>query len=201
MRSEVLSMSRTEGTLTVKEMINRLNIGDSTLRKWCLSLEEHGYSFYRTDQNKRIFTQQDLLVLQQFKKLVQEKNMSMNNASLIVTSKHQKVPFSDKTEIEQVINEENNVPYMRSNDELVGQLMLFIEQQEERYKQQEKFNKSLIEKLDEQQKYIEERLNKRDNTLIQSLREVQETKKLIAAAEEKREEESKKSFFSRLFGK
>ncbi|MEM5595039.1 DUF3967 domain-containing protein [Niallia circulans] len=58
-----------------------------------------------------------------------------------------------------------------------------------------------MERLDQQQKYIEERLNKRDETLIQSLREVQETKKLIAAAEEKREEESKKGFFQRLFGK
>lgn len=197
MRSEVFTMSGTDGTLTVRDMTNRLNIGDSTLRKWCLSLEEHGYNFYRTDQNKRIFTQQDLIVLQQFQKLVQEKNMSMNNASLVVTTKHQKAPFSDETEIEQ----ENNVPSMRSDNQFIERLMTYIEHQEERQKQQEQFNKALLERLDQQQKYIEERLNKRDETLIQSLREVQETKKLIAAAEEKREEESKKGFFQRLFGK
>ncbi|MGM0875621.1 MAG: DUF3967 domain-containing protein [Bacillota bacterium] len=78
--------------------------------------------------------------------------------------------------------------------------MNYIEQQEERNEQQERFNKVLLDKLDQQQKYIEERFNKRDETLIQSLREVQETRKLIAAAKEK-EEESKKGFFQRLFSK
>jgi hypothetical protein len=194
-------MSGTDGTLTVKDMTNRLNIGDSTLRKWCLSLEEHGYNFYRTDQNKRIFTQQDLIVLQQFQKLVQEKNMSMNNASLVVTAKYKKEPFSNETEIEQTIEQENNVPLLRSDNELFERLLTHIEHQEQRQKQQEEFNKALLKKLDEQQKYIEERLNRRDETLIQSLREVQETKKLIATAEEKREEESKKGLFARLFGK
>lgn len=67
-------------------------------------------------------------------------------------------------------------------------------------KQQETFNQELLKRPDQQQQYIEERLNKRDETLIQSLREVQETKKMIAATEEKKKEESKKSFLSRLFG-
>lgn len=205
------AMERTDRPLTSKEVTNRLNIGDSTLRKWCLALEEHEYTFYRTDQNKRMFTQQDLIVLQHFQKLVQVQNMSMNNASLIVTSKFKKEPFSNGTEIEQSIHKENSVPALRSDNEVIERLMNYIEQQEEHRKHQEEFNKKLLQRLEEQQKYIDERLKHgeerekmRDEALMKSLRETQETKKLIAAAEEKREEEKKeenqKSFWQKLFG-
>ncbi|MED4534848.1 DUF3967 domain-containing protein [Metabacillus fastidiosus] len=190
-----------EMPLTAKEVSQRLNVADSTLRKWCLSLEEHNYNFFRTDQNKRLFTVQDITVLQHFKDLVQDKNMSMNNAAMIVTSRFQKGPFSNQTDVEQLIERESTVPVTKSNDELLERLVTYIEQQEEYRKQQEQFNATLVAKLEEQQKYIEERLKERDAMLIESLRETQETKKLVAAAEEKRQEEEKKSFWQRLLGK
>ena len=58
----------------------------------------------------------------------------------------------------------------------------------------------LLKRLEERDKYIEERLNQRDNKLMESLREMQETKSMIAAAKEDQDNEKKKGFFSRLFG-
>ncbi|MGG3803465.1 DUF3967 domain-containing protein [Metabacillus fastidiosus] len=190
-----------EMPLTAKEVSQRLNVADSTLRKWCLSLEEHNYNFFRTDQNKRLFTVQDITVLQHFKDLVQDKNMSMNNAAMIVTSRFQKGPFSNQTDVEQLIERESTVPVTQSNDELLERLVTYIEQQEDHWKRQEQLNADLVAKLEEQQRYIEERLKERDAMLIESLRETQETKRLVAAAEEKRQEEEKKSFWQRLLGK
>ncbi|MGR4031777.1 DUF3967 domain-containing protein, partial [Bacillus sp. ZZQ-131] len=76
-----------------------------------------------------------------------------------------------------------------------------LEQILEQQKQQEDFNKALLKKLEEQHKYFEERMNERekraeerDKLLLQNIREMQETKKLIASSEQKR-----KGFFSRLF--
>jgi hypothetical protein len=40
-------------------------------------------------------------------------------------------------------------------------------------------NRMLLAKIDEQHEYIESRLDKRDELLMQSLRESQETKKLL----------------------
>ncbi|MED4456188.1 DUF3967 domain-containing protein [Metabacillus fastidiosus] len=190
-----------EMPLTAKEVSQRLNVADSTLRKWCLSLEEHNYNFFRTDQNKRLFTVKDVTVLQHFKDLVQDKNMSMNNAAMIVTSRFQKGPFSDQTDVEQVIERESSVPVTRSNDELLERLVTYIEQQEENWKQQKQLNADLVAKIDEQQKYIEERMEQRDAILMQSLRETQETKKLIVAAAEEKREEDRKGLWQRLFGK
>jgi hypothetical protein len=56
-------------------------------------------------------------------------------------------------------------------------------------------NRTLIQRLDEQQTYIEERLNKRDELLVESLRETLETKKLLiaTATEQEREKELQKN--------
>lgn len=191
-------MESYEKAYSPKEISLTLDIGDSTLRKWCIALENQGYQFIRNDQNKRVFVDSNIVVLRHFKELVQNHSMQLNNAAMLVIDRFGKGTFSQGTGVVPV---ENNRDSDRSNDEIITKLMNYIEQQEERFEQQEQFNRALLERLDEQQKYIEERLNKRDDMLVQSLREVQETKKLIAAAEEKREEESKKGLFQRLFGK
>jgi len=183
-------MKGTERPFTSKEVSAILDIGDSTLRKWCIAIEEQEYFFSRTDGNKRLFFKRDLDLLKRYRKYVQVQNISMSNAAKLVVEGLNEI-VGEENEQE---NTENNVLDNRSSNEVIERLLNHIEQQEQ-------FNKALLDRLDEQQKYIEERLNKRDETLIQSLREVQETKKLIAAAEEKREEESKKGFWQRLLGK
>jgi di/tripeptidase len=112
-------VDRTATPYSAKDITLSLDIGDSTLRKWCLALEENGYIFYRTDQNKRLFTEKDIIVLRHFQQLVKEKNMSMNNASLIVTARFQKESFSDETDVEQIEKEMNIVPSNRSDNEMV----------------------------------------------------------------------------------
>lgn len=198
-------MERTETSYTAKDIALSLDIGDSTLRKWCLALEEHEYTFFRTDQNKRLFTEKDIIVLRHFQQLVKEKNMSMNNAALIVTSRFKKEAFSTETAIEQFENEMNNVPTMRSDAPLIQELFDKMQTMEEQQKQLLEMNRTLLTRLDEQQKYIDERIGKRDEYLMQSLRESQETKKLLLEVREQqqKDEEQKKNrkgfmrFFSR----
>lgn len=61
--------------------------------------------------------------------------------------------------------------------------------------EQKKFNQSLLETLQKQQDYINQKLEERDRKLIESLREFSEAKKEIASGKE----EKKKGFFTRLF--
>ncbi|MBP3953630.1 DUF3967 domain-containing protein [Bacillus suaedae] len=185
-----------EKAYSTKEISEHLEIGTSTLRKWCLSLEENGYDFARTEGNKRLFVEGDLVSLKYFKRLVQDERFSMENASKVIISRHSSKASESRTPSVLPQDDENKRSNERS-DEMIQQLLEHMKKQEERMEQQEKFNKELLERLDRQQTYIEERLNERDNTLIQSLREVQETKQLIAAA---KEEENKKGFFARIFG-
>ena len=66
----------------------------------------------------------------------------------------------------------------------------------ERQERLEELNRQLIEKLEKQQRYINERLEKRDANLMEAMRQVQETQRLIAASKE--EEETKKGFFKHV---
>ncbi|WP_019244553.1 MULTISPECIES: DUF3967 domain-containing protein [Bacillus] len=178
-------MQGTEKPLSPKEVSINLGIGDSTLRKWCLALEAHEYFFPRTDNNRRVFYERDVVILRHLRQLIQVQNFTLENASLIVVSK-----FKEDTSL--VTNTENSVPQLRDSNEIIEKLMSHIEQQET-------FNKQLLEKLEEQQKYIEERLNKRDELLMESLKQSQETKRLLLEAQEEQKKKRKGlfSFFSK----
>lgn len=168
------------GIYTPKEISLILDIGDSTLRKWCIAIEEKEYFFNRTDNHKRLFTDNDLVVLKHFRNLVKVQNMSLDNAAVIVASKYKDVQGTPSGQT----NTENGE---RASNEFQEKVLEEIEQLKE-------LNKTLLSRLDEQQKYIEERLNQRDELLLTSIRESQETKQLLleSTAKEQESEQQKK---------
>ena len=126
-----------------------------------------------------MFIERDLLVLKYFQKLVQGENFSLENASKVIVSRYEKEASESGTpSVPSTVNDEKRS--LARSDELISFLMETVEKQE-------KLNMELLERLD-QQTYIEERLNKRDELLMQSMRESQETKKLILAAQEERKQ-------------
>ncbi|CRH66890.1 Uncharacterised protein [Chlamydia trachomatis] len=188
-------MEITDKPINPKEASVSLGIGDSTLRKWCLAIENHGYNFPRTDNNRRVFFDKDMVILRQLRQLVQVQNLSLENASVIIVTK-----VNEEASVEK--NTNNAVPTLRYSDEVIQKLLDHIERQEA-------FNQMLLERLDEQQKYIEERIDKREQLIQENIKESQETKKLLLEAqEEKRQlieeagaakEQEKKPFWKRLF--
>ncbi|MEK4167760.1 MULTISPECIES: MerR family transcriptional regulator [Anoxybacillus] len=192
-------MNEFEKAYTTKEVSLTLDIGTSTLRKWCLALEENGYQFLRTDNQKRLFVERDLVALRYFQKLVQGENFSLENAAKVVTSKYKGEASETGTPSVLSQNEMEKRDFKRS-DEILQELLERFEKQEQFNQELLRFNQELLQRLEEQQKYIEERMNKRDELLMQSLKESMETRKMIAAAKEE-EEKKKKGFWSRLFGK
>lgn len=161
---------------TTKEIAQMLDIGTSTLRKWCIALENAGYLFERTDSQRRLYSDENVTALQHLKALLQQNNMSLENASLIVAGKY--IRSSRRTP------SPNTGEIMRSptrSDEAIQKLLEHIDRQE-------RFNQQLQQQLQEHEAYIDERINERDKQLMKTLNELQEAKK-------------KKGFFARLFGK
>jgi DNA-binding transcriptional MerR regulator len=182
-----------------KEVADNLGIVTSTLRKWCLMIENENignYKFERNLKDQRVFYDYDLLALRQIKKLTTEDGILLEDAVKSVADK-----LRAQKEVRDDTKEEAEVsaplPDMQAK---FDKLLEYIERQDERFDQQERFNRELLSKLDEQQHYISESLKKRDEQLLFAIRETQETKRLIASAEEAKPE-PKKSFFARLFQK
>ncbi|MFX3634500.1 MAG: helix-turn-helix domain-containing protein [Candidatus Pristimantibacillus sp.] len=56
---------------SLKEVAERLQIAESTLRRWCQSLEQGGYLFAKKDNKRRLLSENDVSALQQLKALNQ----------------------------------------------------------------------------------------------------------------------------------
>lgn len=177
-------------TFSPKEIQLDLDISDSTLRKWALSLETAGYKFKRTAHNRRVFNPEDHIVLSNFKHLVQEKNMSYENAAVIVASKFNSVPNDGQQESNRSAVTDDQQKERLEIDVVDQQMRSFQEFQKgllEQLSTLERQNEQLSLKLDEQEKRIVNYMNEREQSLVKAF--VEENKKLLS------EERKKKSFF------
>lgn len=180
---------------STKDIANMTDIAESTVRKYSQLLEKQGYVFNRNVSGNRIFTEQDVRVFLEFKK-VPKNEKSVEEIALDIATKYiakpdtSKEDVSDNTQLNQVFERDMLV-------DLVEKVNVLTDMNEK----QTKFNEELLKRLDQQQKYIDQRLEERDQKLIQSLRQSQEERKALLAIAAAHDEEKKKGFFARLFGK
>jgi transposase-like protein len=204
----------TERAYWGKDVAKQLGIGRSTLTKWCLALESQGYPFVRGENNSRAFTEQDIFVLQHMKELVQVRSLTLNTAVNVVLSR---VDLDKRTG---GVHEENSLLQTENSHALQpqeqfgeqgnkGMALLFqhmeamvaeftvMKQELQDIKAQNEYLKEAIRNQEKQQAQIEydrsSKENRRDEQLMSLIRDMQETKKLIAAAEQKQ------GWFSKLF--
>lgn len=174
------------------EVAKYLDIGESTLRKWCIELEKNGYIFIKGAKDSRAFTDHDLKALDYFKKLTKVEKHTLSQASVAVIAKYKREGENERTPLAM---EENN----RSVEALEEKINELLQSQKELINYQEKqkeFNKTLLKMLESQEKYIKESLDKRDNLLIESIRKSQEEK---AAAIESQKKKSKWQQLKEIF--
>lgn len=157
------------------DMAIMLKIQESTLRKYCIMLEEAGYEFHKNEFGHRAFFNKDVMALNRFIEIKKHPDMTLKQACDAIVSwvKGDGVTGSDITDI--TVEERHNDRYEN-----------LLEKFEEFKEQQDEFNKELLNQLKKQQDYIQKSLLVRDEKLMETLRETQETRKLIAAAEEEK---------------
>ncbi len=186
-----IDMVMKEKTYSTKEASDYLGIADSTVRKWCLILEEHGYTFRRNEFQKREFTEHDVIALKKFKDLTKDGAMSLEDAAIAVVTNYNRVPNNAMTTA--VTKKDDRY------DERYLELERKVDELSEMMSRQLQFNEALLRKLDEQQKLFEERMELSDHRLLESVRMMNAQKELASAQE--KPQETKKGFWQRLFGK
>jgi DNA-binding transcriptional MerR regulator len=156
-----------------------LKVKESTLRKYSLLLEKYNYQFQKNDRQQRWYTDNDVIVLRKIVTLKDNADMTLEKAveSVVLWSKggEETLPSTD-------IN-----PDLKRYNKGIAELKQMIQEQNEQILK-------LGEVITKQNEFIMSKLQERDQELIKGLRELQETKKLIAA-----DQEGKKSFWQRLF--
>ena len=197
----------TERAYWGKDVAKQLGIGRSTLTKWCLALESQGYPFVRGENNSRAFTEQDIFVLQHMKELVQIRSLTLETAVTVVLSR---VDFDKRTG---AVREENNLSQIQNSHALQsqeqlreqenkGMAILFqhietmttefatMKKELQDIKSQNEYLKEVIHNQEKKQTQLEhdrsDKENKRDEQLMSLIRDMQETKKMIAATQQKK---------------
>lgn len=185
-----------ERSFWTKDVAERLEIGTSTLRKWCIALEQEQYSFVKGAKNSRAFVQKDIKVLEQMKKLIQEAGMSIEGAVKVVLS----VPFAE-IETDNDLEDGDRTPSVLSENvmnlpkEFIEQLLQEQILLKEKIQQLERIEIMNAERLER----IENRYNERDNLLLTHVREIQETKQLLVASQNKQKEKNGGNFGNNAF--
>lgn len=177
--------------IRIEDVSDILGMSSSTVKKYYLLIEEHGYRFKRSQEGHVLFSESDI---QLFKKLIEVKNqkgMTLPKAVKRVISS-----MTDVTVMtDEIMTDTTDITAITVMTEDIGQIKeIMLKQNQMLMSQQEQINSLLIEQQ-QSKKLIESNSTKRDELLMQSIRETQEVKKMLAAASQ----ESKKKWWQKLF--
>jgi transposase len=187
----VIELVAREKTYSSRELAESLGIGGSTLRKWCMLLEQHGYRFQRDAQNRREFRQADASALRTFQELTKQQMMPLEEAAaLIVKRTGTRVQTETRLATAAALAPRTAAaPRYDLLEEKVTALAQHIQKQDS-------FHLALMERLEKQEKYISINLKERDRRLTKAMNDILETKVQLAKL---KDEQRKKSFWHRLF--
>ncbi|MEB9862844.1 DUF3967 domain-containing protein [Bacillus cereus] len=188
------------------DVAEQLGIQSSTLRKYADVLEREGYSFTKNERGHRKYREVDVLVFRKVINLKNDTDVTLDNAAKQIVSWHQGVevlplerheieryeePDFNATTLQTTIQEQNKV--IERQNELLQELTRRLAEQDQRFTQRESELMSAIETIQESQKLIatnnseDMAKNKnRDEMLMQTIREVQDVKKMLAASKDRK---------------
>ncbi|MEN3772535.1 MerR family transcriptional regulator [Priestia megaterium] len=180
---------------TLKDTVKLTGLSIDLIR---LYEKEFNLQIQRTEGGHRRYNKKNIDLLIEIKKRIQEQNWSYKMISQWLQGEVITEAVDIQSNLEKKVDSlENKVQELLDRSEKDEQFQLALIQ---RLDEQGRLIKHLTEKLDYQDQYIENNLEKRDEKLTNAIREISDTKKLIAAAQENLEQKPK-GFWNKLFGK
>ncbi|PEV76257.1 DUF3967 domain-containing protein [Bacillus cereus] len=188
------------------DVAEQLGIQSSTLRKYADVLEKEGYTFIKNERGHRKYRESDVMVFRKIINLKSDTNMTLENATKQIVSWHQGVevlplerheveryeePDFNATPLQTMIQEQKEV--IEKQNYLLQELNKRLTEQDQRFAQRESELLSAIQSIQDSQKLIAMNSSEdvaknqdRDEMFMQTIREVQEVKKMIAASNDKK---------------
>ncbi|MBJ8031633.1 DUF3967 domain-containing protein [Bacillus cereus group sp. N21] len=188
------------------DVAEQLAIQSSTLRKYADVLEKEGYTFIKNERGHRKYRESDVMVFRKVINLKKDTDMTLENATKQIVSWHQGVevlpldrheveryeePDFNATTLQTMIQDQKEV--IEKQNDLLQELTKRLTEQDQRFIQRESELLSAIQTIQESQALIATNTSKdmaknqgRYEMLMQTIREVQEVKKMIAASKDKK---------------
>ncbi|MEB3057433.1 MULTISPECIES: DUF3967 domain-containing protein [Bacillus] len=174
---------------TAKDVYSRLQVSDSTLRKYVEVLQRESYIIKKNKQGKREYTEHDVMVIEKLIELSKHDSITLEKAAKLIMQQLESINPSISIIKEEEPKEADLIPF-HIQQQLQKQYSVMAKEMNQSMLEMEK---RLNEQVEQANKRIEQRLEERDENLMKTLREIQETKQLmkeyhaeIAAAKEKK---------------
>lgn len=179
---------------SASEVYKRLDISDSTLRKYMEVLQREGFTVKKDKRGRREYTDSDIMVIEKLIELSKHDGMTLEKAAKLIA---QQLESIDPNIIKDEESEETDlVPFhiKQQYSVMAKEMNRSLSEMEKRLSEQaEQRTKLIEERIEQRNERIEKRLEERDENLMKTLREIQETKRLmkeyhaeVAAAKEKK---------------
>ncbi|MDA1680154.1 MerR family transcriptional regulator [Bacillus cereus group sp. TH152-1LC] len=167
------------------EVSEKLQISDSTLKRWANELEVSGYKFAKGANDSRAFTAHDIQALEKYRYLTKKQKVKKEEAATAVVEE-----FKEKTsDWAPPAHQENELTL--NSSQVAQTLETFMRQLQE----QEKTNQQMLQELQSANE-LNKNLLLQYEQLKRDFDEMRESQKLIASTQEQ-----KQGFWSRLFSK
>ncbi|PEU24472.1 DUF3967 domain-containing protein [Bacillus wiedmannii] len=188
------------------DVAEQLGIQSSTLRKYADVLEKEGYTFIKNERGHRKYRESDVMVFRKVINLKSDTDMTLENATKQIVSWYQGVevlplerheveryeePDFNATTLQTMLQDQNEV--IEKQNELLQELNKRLVEQDQRFAQRESELLSAIQTIQESQRLIATNTSEdvaknqgRDEMLMQTIREVQGVKNMIAASNAKK---------------
>lgn len=193
---DVIELVARERTYSGREVAEMLGIGASTLRKWSMLLEQHGYWFLRDSQNRREYRQLDVSCMQRFYRLTKDQLIPLEEAAQMIVSQTKVETTRNETAVAVAlapvthpVANEDALEALEAIDEKLHALALHVKQQDEN-------QQALLARLEKQEAYIRTSLKERDRRLTKAMSDIMDAKVQLAKMQDA---ERKTSIWHKLF--
>ncbi|GAB1530473.1 MULTISPECIES: hypothetical protein [Brevibacillus] len=193
---EVIELLARERTYSGRDVAGLLGIGASTLRKWSMLLEQHGYWFLRDSQNRREYRQADITCLQRFYSLTKDQLIPQDEAARMVATQSSPEPARKETAVAVAFPPApvsahpalNHTVVLEELDEKLHALASHVQQQDASYL-------ALLARVEKQEAYITNNLKERDRRLTKAMNDIMDAKIELAKI---KDASRKTSFWQKL---
>jgi len=174
--SSNLSENQSDLLLTVKEVAQHIDESPHVIRNWLRELKNH-IQTQKGGNNYHYFNNEAIERLLLIKELTREQGYSLKQVDYFLSTGDD--PLLPEREPEQD-----------------NKILQELQEMKDNFKRQEQFNQVLLQKLEEQNQYINDSINRRDQELMKTFQEMEQARIEASANKEK-----KKGFWARIFKK
>ena len=152
---------------TTSNVASMFGVHHNTVRKWVSVLEKRGYAIKHEQRGKvqvKLFNEEDIQVLRAIHEVIKNPNVSLEQA----------VTLAIEATVQPDEPAANAVEVASVSPEPVPSVEARLNIHDQQLQAQLAFNKELVDRLERNQRFIEESIKRRDEQLTQALRVLSE---------------------------